>query len=73
MHLVLYYPFFFMEKTITGIVYLDMLIPQLDEKDQEGHIHFNQDGEHSHYVEKGPEYLNTCFPGQWICRAEPIT
>jgi hypothetical protein len=33
---------FFMETTITGIVYLDMLqqflIPQLDEDDQEGHI-----------------------------------
>jgi hypothetical protein len=34
-----YGPFFFMETTITGIVYLDMLqeflIPQLDEDDQE--------------------------------------
>jgi hypothetical protein len=43
-----YGPFFFMEKAITGIVYLDMLeqflIPQLDEDDQEGHIHFQQDG-----------------------------
>jgi hypothetical protein len=41
-------PFFFMETTITGVVYLDMfqqlLIPQLDEDDQEGHIHFQQDG-----------------------------
>ena len=39
---------FFMETTITGIVYLDMLqqflIPQLDEDDQEGRIHFEQDG-----------------------------
>ncbi|XP_021938078.1 uncharacterized protein LOC110838797 [Zootermopsis nevadensis] len=39
-----YGPFFFMEKTIAGIVYLDMfqqiLIPQLDEDDQEGRIHF---------------------------------
>ena len=37
-----------METTITGIVYLDMLqeflIPQLDEDDQEGRIHFQQDG-----------------------------
>jgi len=36
-----------METTITGIVYLDMLqdflIPQLDEGDQEGRIHFQQD------------------------------
>jgi hypothetical protein len=33
-----------METTFTGIVYLDMLqqflIPQLDEDDQEGRIHF---------------------------------
>jgi hypothetical protein len=37
-----------MEATITGIVYLDMLqqflIKQLDENDQEGSIHFQQDG-----------------------------
>ena len=42
---------FFMETTITGIVYLDMLqeflIPQLDEDDQERHIHFQQDGKKS--------------------------
>jgi hypothetical protein len=34
--------------TVTGIVYLDMLqqflIPQLDEDEQEGCIHFQQDG-----------------------------
>jgi hypothetical protein len=38
------YDRFFMETAITGIVYLDMLqqflIPQLDEDDQEGRIHF---------------------------------
>jgi len=35
-------------ESFTGIVYLDMLqeflIPQLDEDDQEGRIHFQQDG-----------------------------
>jgi hypothetical protein len=44
MHITVYGPFFFMETTITGIVYLDMLqeflIPQLDEDGQEGRIHF---------------------------------
>jgi hypothetical protein len=39
MHVTVYGPFFFMETTITGIVYLDMLqqflIPQSDEDDQE--------------------------------------
>jgi hypothetical protein len=47
-------PFFFMDTTITGIVYLDMLqqflIPQLDEDDQEGRIHFQQ-------VSASPYYL----------------
>jgi hypothetical protein len=37
-----------LETTITGIFYLDILqqflTPQLDEDDQEGHIHFQQDG-----------------------------
>jgi hypothetical protein len=62
-----YGPFFFMETTITGIVYLDMLqrflIPQLDEDDQEGRIHF-QEGALPHYLEEVREYLNTRFPGR---------
>ncbi|PNF25748.1 hypothetical protein B7P43_G12984 [Cryptotermes secundus] len=61
---------FFMEKTITGIVYLDMLqgflIPQLDEDDQEGRIHFQQDGAPPHYLGEVQEYLNSRFPGRWI-------
>jgi hypothetical protein len=44
MHVTVHGPFFFMETTITGIVYLDMhqqfLIPQSDEDDQEKLIHF---------------------------------
>jgi hypothetical protein len=48
MHVTVYDPFFFIETTITDIVYLDifqqLLIPQLDEDDQEGRIHFQQDG-----------------------------
>ena len=63
-------------KTITGIVYLDMLqeflIPQLDEDDQEGRIHFQQDGAPPHYLGEVHEYLNTRFPGRWIGRAAPI-
>jgi hypothetical protein len=65
-----------MEKIITGIVYLDMLeqflIPQLDEDDQEGHIHFQQDGAPLHYLEAVREYLDTRFLGRWIGRAAPI-
>jgi hypothetical protein len=44
MHVTVYGPFFFMEMTITGIVYLDtlqqFLITQLEEDYQEGCIHF---------------------------------
>jgi hypothetical protein len=65
-----------MEKTITGIVYLDMLqqfrIPQLDGDDQEGRILFQQDGAHPHYLEEVREYLSTRFPGWWIGRAASI-
>jgi hypothetical protein len=52
--------FFFMGTTITGIVYLDMLqqflIPQLDVGDQEGRIHFQQDGSTPHYLGEVLEY-----------------
>jgi len=65
-----------METTTTGIVYLDMLqeflIPQLDEDDKEGRIHFQQDGAPPHYLGEVREYLNTRFPGRWIGRATPI-
>jgi hypothetical protein len=44
--------FFFMETTISGIVYLDMLqqflVPQLDEHYKEGRTHFQQDGPPPH-------------------------
>jgi hypothetical protein len=39
------------------------LIPQLDEDDQEGSIHCQQDGVSPHHLEEEREYLNTCFPG----------
>jgi hypothetical protein len=56
---------FFMETTITGIMYLDMfkqfIIPQLDEDDQEGRIHFQQDGIPPHCLEEVCQYLNTHF------------
>jgi hypothetical protein len=76
MHVTVYGPFFLIETTITGIVYLDMLwqflIPQLDDDDQEGRIHSQQDGAQPHYVEEVCEYLSTRFRGRWICRAAPI-
>jgi hypothetical protein len=76
MHVTVYGSFFFMETTITGIVYLDtlqqFLIPQLDGDDQEGRIHFQQDCTPPHYLKEVREYLNTRFPGRWIGRAAPI-
>jgi hypothetical protein len=70
-----YGPFFFMETTITSIMFLDMilqfLIPQLDEEDQEECIHFQQDGALPQYLGEVREYLNTRFPGQRIDRAAP--
>ncbi|PNF27089.1 hypothetical protein B7P43_G08552 [Cryptotermes secundus] len=71
-----YGPFFFMETTITGIAYLDMLqeflIPQLDEDVQEGRIHFQQDVAPPHYLGEVREYFNTLFPGRWIGGGAPI-
>jgi hypothetical protein len=76
MHVTVYGPFFFMETTITCIVYLDMLqqflIRQSDEDDQEGRIHSQQDGALPHYLEEVSEYFNTRFPGRWIGRAGPL-
>jgi hypothetical protein len=48
------------------------LIPQLDEDDQEGRIHFQQDGAPPHYLEEVGKYLITRFPGHWIGRVAPI-
>ncbi|PNF38889.1 hypothetical protein B7P43_G09910 [Cryptotermes secundus] len=68
---------FFMEMNITSSVYLDILqeflIPQLDEDDQEGRIHFQQDGAPPHCLGELRKYLNTRFPGRWIGREAPIT
>jgi hypothetical protein len=48
------------------------LIPQLGEDDQEGRIHFQQDGALHHYLEEMRQYLNTRLPGRQIGRATPI-
>jgi hypothetical protein len=67
MYMMVYSPLFFMETIITSIMYLDILhqflIPQLDEDDQDGRIHFLQDGAPTHCLEEVREYLNTCFLG----------
>jgi hypothetical protein len=71
-------PFYFMETTITGIVYLDILqqflIPQLDKDDQEGRILFQQEGTPPHFLGEVHELRYSCtrFSGWWIGRAAPI-
>ncbi|PNF32120.1 hypothetical protein B7P43_G02841 [Cryptotermes secundus] len=46
--------------------------PKTDEDDQEGRIHFQQEGAPPHYLGEVREYLNTRFPVRWIGRAAPI-
>lgn len=66
-----YGPFFFTEKTITGVVYLDMLqlwlMPQLEEHEDD--FVFQQDGAPPHFLCDVREYLNTHLPHRWIGRA----
>ncbi|PNF20181.1 hypothetical protein B7P43_G16983 [Cryptotermes secundus] len=58
-----------LERHCTETIYLGL---QLDEDDQEGRIHFQQDGAPPHYLGEVREYLNTRFPGRWIGREAPI-
>jgi len=66
-----YRPFFFVEPTVTGIKYLDMLqlwlMPQLQE-DSEDFI-FQQDRATPHFHFDIRAHLNANLPGHWIGRA----
>jgi hypothetical protein len=67
----IYGPFIFMEGTVTGMTYLDMLhqwlIPQLD--DDSNDYLFEQDGAPPHYHIAVRCYLNEHLPHRWIGRA----
>lgn len=69
----LYGPFFFIEQTVTGIVYLDMLqvwlFPQLT-TDSSTFI-LQQDGAPPHWSTNVRNFLNTELPHRWIGRAGP--
>jgi hypothetical protein len=58
---------FFMETTITGVLHLDklkqFLVSHLDEDDQEGRIHFQQDGASPlpNYIGEVHKYLTPVF------------
>nr|CAH7734498.1 unnamed protein product [Callosobruchus chinensis] len=64
-------PFFFAEKTATGIVYADLLsewlMPQLEEKVPD--FVFQQDGAPPHWHNSVREHLNEHLPRRWIGRA----
>lgn len=69
-------PFFFAEKTINGVVYLDMLInycfPQLDELENIHQLHFQQDGAPPHFSALVTDALNEKFGDRWIGRQGPM-
>jgi hypothetical protein len=50
----------------------EFLIPQLDEDDQEGRIHFQHDGAPLITFAEVREYLTTRFPCRWKGTAAPI-
>ena len=65
-----YGPFFFAERTVTGITYLDMLqqwlFPQIMEDSQD--FIFQQDGAPPHWHLHVRDYLNESLPHRWIGR-----
>jgi len=71
-------PFFFSEKTITGIVYLDLLeqyvFPQIETFKQEivSGVIFMQDGAPPHFSCYVTDILNERIPDVWIGRGGPI-
>lgn len=72
MHNMVIGPFFFIEKTVVGIAYLDMLeqyaLPQLPQ-----HTTFQQDGAPPHFHHLVREHLDREMPGRWIGRGGPTT
>ena len=65
-----YWPFFFNERTVTGIVYRDRLeqwlLPQLPEN--QNYV-FQQDGCSAHFHNEIRLYLNNMLPRRWLGRA----
>ncbi|KFM75855.1 Transposable element Tcb1 transposase, partial [Stegodyphus mimosarum] len=66
--------FFFTEKTVSSVVYLDMLenfvFPQLEEL--QPHVFLQQDGAPPHWGTIVRSSLNGHFTGRWIGRGGPI-
>ncbi|PNF30502.1 hypothetical protein B7P43_G10874 [Cryptotermes secundus] len=68
-------PFFFAEKTVTSVIYLDTLqnfvFPQIEALQPE--IIFQQDGESPHWSTIVRDALDKHFPEGWIGRGGPIS
>jgi hypothetical protein len=71
-------PFFFMESTITGHIYLDLLqlyvFPQIEDVESEtgNQVIFMQDRAPPHFSLPVHGALNEKFPNAWIGRGRPI-
>jgi len=71
-------PFFFSEKTITGVVYLHLLkqyvFPQIETFEQKivSRVIFMQDGDPPHFSCFVTDVLNERFPDAWIGSSGPI-
>ena len=67
-------PFFFAEKTVNGITYLDLLknvvFPQI--RHQHPYLLFQQDGAPAHWHLEVRNTLDEEFPQRWIGRGGPI-
>ncbi|KFM67718.1 hypothetical protein X975_00548, partial [Stegodyphus mimosarum] len=67
-------PFFFTEKTVSSVIYLDMLenfvFPQLEEL--QPHVFLQQDGAPPHWGTIIRSSLNDHFTGRWIGQGGPI-
>jgi hypothetical protein len=71
-----YGPFFFVEKTVSGITFLDMLeqfaIPQLQSDGLLESCYFQLDGAPPHFHHSVRESLDKFFPARWIGRNGPL-
>jgi hypothetical protein len=62
-------PFFFQEKTVTGVSYLDTLINWLMPELHEDNFILQQDGAPPHWHWEVRNYLDANLPQPWIGRA----
>ena len=67
---------FFIEVTLTGAKYLDLLqneiIPEINRLFPNMNVYFQQDGAPPHYQRDVRQYLDTTFPQRWIGRRGAI-